>query len=131
MFECCLAGNQASVRIIRGMALGLITDDNKTKILLRECVMGMAMCFFLSAVGLVRVHFSEHTTAQESLAITLSLSAIVFFSVIIGSLLPFLLRFCGFDPVHASTSIQVIMDISGVLITCLISTLILKTSLTA
>jgi hypothetical protein len=31
-----------------------------------------------------------------------------------------------FDPVHASTSIQVIMDISGVLITCMISTLILK-----
>jgi Mg/Co/Ni transporter MgtE len=111
------------------MALGLITEETKKKILLRECVMAAAMCFFLSMVGLFRVHLSDHTTTKELLAITLSLSAIVFFSVIIGSLLPFALKFFGFDPVHASTSIQVIMDISGVLITCLISSMILKINL--
>ena len=114
------------MRIIRGMALGLITDETKKKILLREGVMGLVICFFLSIIGLLRVHFSVHTTTREAVAITLSLSTIVLFSIIIGSVLPFFLKFLGFDPMHASTSIQVIMDISGVLITCLISALILK-----
>ena len=123
------AGNQAAVRIIRGMALGRINESNKRQILLRECVMGIAMCCLLSLVGLARVHLSAHTSAKETLAITLSLSAIVFVSVLIGSALPFVLRSWGFDPVHASTSIQVIMDISGVLITCFVSTMILKTNL--
>mmetsp|Transcript_240 Transcript_240/g.502 ORF Transcript_240/g.502 Transcript_240/m.502 type:complete len:255 (-) Transcript_240:2825-3589(-) len=123
------AGNQAAVRIIRGMALGLINDETKYRILFREVVMGVAICALLSAVGMARIHFSSHTSYKESVAITLSLSSIVFFSVIIGSLLPFFLKFLRFDPVHASTSIQVIMDISGVLITCLISTLILKSNI--
>mmetsp|Transcript_6139 Transcript_6139/g.11726 ORF Transcript_6139/g.11726 Transcript_6139/m.11726 type:complete len:138 (+) Transcript_6139:510-923(+) len=122
-------GNQAAVRIIRGMALGLINDETKYRILFREVVMGVAICALLSAVGMARIHFSSHTSYKESVAITLSLSSIVFFSVIIGSLLPFFLKFLRFDPVHASTSIQVIMDISGVLITCLISTLILKSNI--
>lgn len=120
------AGNQASVRIIRGMALGLITDKTRTKILLRECVMGLAICFVLSLVGLIRVLVSAHTTTSESIAITVSLTTIVFFSIVIGSLLPFFLLYLKFDPMHASTSIQVIMDISGVLITCLVSSVILR-----
>jgi hypothetical protein len=44
-------------------------------------------------------------------------------------LLPFFLKILKFDPVHASTSIQVVMDISGVLITCWISTIILKNAI--
>lgn len=123
------AGNQASVRIIRGMALGSITEDTKKKILMRELLMGFAICALLSLVGLARVHFSSHTTAAESVAITVSLSVIVFSSIIIGSLLPFLLRYLNFDPMHASTSIQVIMDIGGVLITCLVSSLILNSKM--
>ena len=126
---CVNVGNQASVRIIRGMALGSITEDTKKKILMRELLMGFAICALLSLVGLARVHFSSHTTAAESVAITVSLSVIVFSSIIIGSLLPFLLRYLNFDPMHASTSIQVIMDIGGVLITCLVSSLILNSKM--
>lgn len=53
---------------------------------------------------------------------------IVFISIISGSLLPFLLQAVKLDPAHSSTTIQVIMDILGVLITCLISHLILNSS---
>lgn len=113
------------MRIIRAMAVGKVNEHTIYKILTRELLMGAAICVSLSVVGVLRVHFTSHTTTKETFAITISLSSIVFFSVVIGSLLPFLLKYLKFDPVHASTSIQVLMDISGVLITCFVSTLIL------
>ncbi len=124
-----ILGNQSAVRIIRGMALGLISDTTKRKVLLRECLMGIAMCFILSMIGLARVLLSDHTSVSESIAITMSLSVIVFSSIMIGSILPFILQYFNFDPVHASTSIQVIMDIGGVLITCVISSIVLHKKL--
>ena len=51
---------------------------------------------------------------------------IVFISIISGSLLPFLVQAIKLDPAHSSTTIQVVMDILGVLITCLISHIILN-----
>mmetsp|Transcript_13494 Transcript_13494/g.24836 ORF Transcript_13494/g.24836 Transcript_13494/m.24836 type:complete len:84 (+) Transcript_13494:736-987(+) len=61
----------------------------------------------------------------ETLAITLSLFSIVFFSIIFGATLPLLLKSLGVDPAHSSTSIQVIMDILGVVLTVVVSTLFL------
>lgn len=50
----------------------------------------------------------------------MSLLAIVFTSVLIGSVLPLLLQRCGVDPAHAGATIQVIMDLLGVCITCVV-----------
>jgi Mg/Co/Ni transporter MgtE len=59
------------------------------------------------------------------MAITIALFSIVFFSIIFGATLPLLLKSLGIDPAHSSTSIQVIMDILGVVFTVGISTLLL------
>ena len=53
----------------------------------------------------------------ETMAITTSLVAIVMISIAIGSLLPVGMKYVGIDPAHSSTSIQVIMDILGVVST--------------
>jgi len=43
-------------------------------------------------------------------------------SVVLGALLPLLLNSLRLDAAHASTTIQVVMDVLGVLLTCAIST---------
>mmetsp|Transcript_73011 Transcript_73011/g.171634 ORF Transcript_73011/g.171634 Transcript_73011/m.171634 type:complete len:134 (-) Transcript_73011:76-477(-) len=50
----------------------------------------------------------------------LRLFVIVFTSVILGSILPLIYERVKIDPAHAGTSIQVLMDILGVWITCVI-----------
>ena len=60
---------------------------------------------------------SPQVPGAETLAITISLFSIVFFSIVFGATLPLLLKSLGTDPAHSSTSIQVIMDILGVVFT--------------
>lgn len=123
------AGNQAAVRVIRGMALGSINDKNFATFLYRECLMAVTLSVTLGAVGIIRTMITPNISALETFAIGLSLMLIVFISILAGCLLPFILQSLKFDPAHSSTSIQVIMDIAGVLITCLTAHLILNTGL--
>jgi Mg/Co/Ni transporter MgtE len=87
------------------------------------------MSFALSAVlaifGFLRVHWLSAVPAREALAITLALASIVLVSVITGSALPLIFFSMNIDPANSSTTIQVIMDIAGVLITCFIAYLML------
>jgi Mg/Co/Ni transporter MgtE len=111
------AGNQAAVRIIRALALGLVNDKNRNIFLQREFCMAVALSFVLGFVLILRTFLSS-VTYLETLVVLLSIFVIVFLSVNLGALLPLLLQRLGFDPAHAGTTIQVVMDITGVLITC-------------
>lgn len=123
------AGNQASVRAIRGIALGTLNQQNYFKFLSKEFFTAWLISGGMGIIGLLRSMVSFDITPAESISITISLIVIVFVSIILGALLPIGLHYIHIDPAHASTSIQVIMDISGVLITCLISTLLLDSML--
>jgi Mg/Co/Ni transporter MgtE len=119
-------GNQASVKCIKGLAIGALKSKKSIiTFLIRELFMAIALSFLLGTVGFIRALLtSQQTSYQEIMGITGSLIVIVFFSIVIGSILPIILLAYSFDPAHASTSIQVIMDISGVLITCFVSSCI-------
>lgn len=114
------AGNQASVRVIRGLALGSLNRDTRGAFLRREFKMAAALAVILSAAGFARA-VAFGTSLPESAAVTAALAAIVFLSVCLGSVLPLGLRALRVDPAHASTTIQVVMDILGVLITVVVS----------
>lgn len=60
----------------------------------------------LSAAGFVRVYVTNGSLLN-AFAISVSLLAIVFASVLLGTGLPFVLARGGVDPAHAGTSIQV------------------------
>jgi len=120
------AGNQAAVRIIRGIAVGSVRQENQSQVFRREVFMAIALSLVLGVTGFTRALFSMKTSYREVFAITASLMAIVFISIVAGASLPLLLLHLGVDPAHSSTSIQVIMDILGVLITCSISSLLLN-----
>ncbi|CEL94693.1 unnamed protein product [Vitrella brassicaformis CCMP3155] len=114
-------GGQSAVLVIRGIAVGKIpTDKGLWRFLLSQLWTGvqLATCLFLASF--IRV-FLFDITLIESMAICTSMFVIVLTSALLGTLLPLVLRACGVDPAHASACIQVLMDILGVGLTCLVS----------
>ena len=64
--------------------------------------------------------------STNATAVAWSCWAIVTISVMAGTLLPFSLRMCGLDPGHAGAGVQVLMDVLGCLITCVICSVVLS-----
>ena len=118
------AGNQASVRVIRGLALGTLTAQTQAQFLLRELKMAGALSGILSLAGFVRAA-AFRTPFPETVAVTTALTLIVFTSVCLGAVLPLVLKRLRIDPAHSSTTIQVIMDILGVVLAVVVSSILL------
>lgn len=120
------AGNQAAVRIIRGLATGEVdpAPTSRTRALVSdEVVRAAALAIILVVAGFVRVIAFDAPIADAA-AISASLFIIVGTSVVLGTLLPLLLQSIKVDAAHASTTIQVVMDVLGVLITCKVAPLV-------
>lgn len=88
--------------------------------------MAFALSSILSVAGFLRASLFQ-TPFAETVAVTASLYVIVLCSICLGAVLPLGLRRIGVDPAHSSTTIQVLMDILGVVLTVIISGLILDT----
>ena len=110
------AGNQSSVRVIRGLATGQINNTNMRTYLVTELKMACILCMILGTAGCVRT-LLFFVPIPETVAITTSLCIIVICSIILGAILPLAMRAINIDPAHSSTTIQVLMDIMGVTIT--------------
>jgi len=123
------AGNQAAVRCIRGLAQKKLNSNTMRSFLVREVWMALVLAGILGLVGLGRAYLSSSSPA-EVFAIVVSLMAIVLVSVLVGAVLPLGLQKCGVDPAHASTLIQVVMDILGVWITIFVTVLLLDPEFT-
>lgn len=123
------AGNQATVRVIRELAVGSLIGKAKIDFILREMLMAVALSAIVGVFGFVRVYVFSDVSLPESIAITIALISIVLMSVVVGALLPLIFQTIGLDPANSSTTIQVIMDISGVLITCMVATTVLDSSI--
>ena len=114
------AGNQAAVRVIRGLAVGaVVPGENGASFVLREARMALVLAAALSVVGYCRVvAFTANTSSTEALAVAASLFLIVALSIVLGAALPIFLEKINAGASNAATTIQVVMDVSGVLITC-------------
>eukprot|EP00850_Spirogloea_muscicola_P008614 SM000046S16395 [mRNA] locus=s46:391348:392710:+ [translate_table: standard] len=113
------AGNQSAIKVVRGLATGemRVTYESLLASLREQTVVGLVLSSILATLGFVRV-YADNSNFLDSFAISASLFLIVLSSVEIGTLLPYGLAKAGLDPLNAATSIQVVMDIVGVLITC-------------
>jgi Mg/Co/Ni transporter MgtE len=78
---------------------------------------GVLLGAALALGGYARVYLSEGVPIDAA-AIALALFFIVNASVLTGATLPFILAWRGVDPAHAGTTVQVLMDVLGVCITC-------------
>jgi Mg/Co/Ni transporter MgtE len=114
--------------VIRGLALGTLNEQTRGQFLNREFKMAVSLSTILSFAGFLRAA-AFRTPLPETLAVTASLTLIVFTSVCLGAVLPLLLQKLGVDPAHSSTTIQVVMDILGVFFAVAISSQILDSPL--
>jgi Mg/Co/Ni transporter MgtE len=132
------AGNQCAVHVIRGLATKQISGSREVvwKLLVSELLAGgltaAVMCFiaffrvrgmsFLleAPTSLMETGMNVEIAHTDAIAIAGSLFIIVLSSTVIGTLLPLGMFCVGLDPAHAGPSIQVVMDVMGVAITCLV-----------
>ena len=132
------AGNQSAISVIRGLATGTIQPTFRCALetMWRQTRVGVALASVLSAGGFARVLASRAAFADAgdvaaaasgtdpalvaAIGIATSLFAIVTASTLTGSALPFALAAAGQDPANAGTTIQVCMDVAGVVITCVV-----------
>ena len=124
------AGNQSAIKVIRALATGQVRPSwsSFVKTCTEQSKVALLLGSGLAAGGWIRV-YTTNGDADSTFAISLSLFLIVVTSVILGTALPFLLARRGIDPANAGTSIQVVMDILGVGITCCTCSFVLETLL--
>lgn len=118
------AGNQAAVLVIRGLATGEVSARRWGRYVWGEVRMALSISLIMVIAGFARVTLFGYSN-RDAIAIATSLFLIVVTSVVIGSLLPLALHWMRWDPAHAGATIQVIMDLAGVCITCTVCTLLL------
>ncbi len=125
------AGAQAAVSVIRNIALKKISSrQHVVAVVVQEGAIGLLLAVGLFVVGFVRVLLTRggwgDVAVREALTIGAALFLIVLFSVVIGACLPLLFHFVlRLDPAHAGSSVQVVMDVLGVTITCIIASVTL------
>lgn len=137
------SGSQATSIIIRALAVQEIELRDWRRVLLRELRSGLMLGLLLGVIGLLRVVLWErlhqagwlHDGYGEHyllVAMTVggSLTGVVLFGSLAGSMLPFLLRRLGLDPATASAPfVATLVDVTGILIYFGLATLLLGSTL--
>lgn len=132
------SGSQAATLVIRALALGEITLREWWRVARRELAVGMLLGLILALLGLGRIllwqaigwgAYSEHYVLV-ALTVAGSVTAVVLWGTLVGSMLPLLLRRCGLDPASASTPfVATLCDVTGLMIYFSIATVVLRGTL--
>jgi magnesium transporter len=132
------SGSQATSLVIRALALREIGLRDWWRIASRELPAGLMLGAILGAIGVVRIvvwqrlGLYDYGTYWPLVAATvgLTLTAIVTFGSMTGSMLPFVLKRLGFDPATASAPfVATLVDVTGLVIYFSVAYLILRGTL--
>ncbi len=130
------SGSQATTLIIRAMALGEVGLRDWWRVMRREIMSGLSLGFILGCIGFLRIAvwsifsniYGPHW-ALIGLTIFASLIGVVMWGTLSGSMLPFVLRRCGFDPATASAPfVATLVDVTGLIIYFTMAMLVLRGS---
>lgn len=128
------SGSQSATLVIRAMALGEVDVGDWWKVIRREVLLGLSLGLLLAVLGFLRIAlgarlgggYGEHW-ALVGLAVGVSLICVVLWGVLVGSMLPFLLRRLGADPATSSNPfIATICDVTGLLIYFTVASLVMR-----
>ena len=131
------SGSQATTLVIRAMALGEVRLRDWWRVIRREVVTGLGLGLILAVLGLVRIllwqwwfdSYGDHYFLVAS-TVALSLIGVVLWGAVAGSILPFVLRSCGFDPASASAPfVATLVDVTGLVIYFTIAAVVLRGTL--
>lgn len=131
------SGSQAATLIIRAMALGEVSLRDWYRILRRELISGLALGVLLGVLGFTRIAlwsaigdvYGEHWFAI-AVTIGISLTGVVLWGSVMGSMLPLVLKRLGADPATSSAPfIATLVDVTGLVIYFTVAAMILSGSL--
>lgn len=118
------AGGQASVTLIRELALGQINKKNTLTVILKEFTVAILVALTVSIVCFLKLFFidSLYTDGIDK-RVAVIISLVLFVSIImaktVGSLLPLIAKKIGLDPaVVAGPFISTIVDVLSLIIYC-------------
>ena len=137
------SGSQASTLMIRAMALGEVQLRDWWRVMRREVQAGFILGSCLGAIGAIRVGawsiIGEKYLHREiygphwpliALTVGITLTGVVLWGSLAGSMLPFVLRRVGADPAASSAPfVATLVDVTGVVIYFSIALIILRGSL--
>ncbi len=126
------AGSQSSTLVIRAMAIGELKPGDWFRVLTRELGIGLALGVALGLIGFARAWFAGDVVdpLSLSLAVGVSILAIVALSSIIGSILPLAIQRAGLDPAVSSTPfIASVVDVLGLIVYFALAQVILEAML--
>jgi magnesium transporter len=131
------SGSQASMLIIRAMALDEVTLRDWWRVMRKEIVAGLMLGCVLGAIGFLRVavwaQFSNVYGPHwmlVALTVGIALIGVVLWGSLSGSMLPFILRRVGADPATSSAPfVATLVDVTGLVIYFSIALLILRGSM--
>jgi len=118
------SGSQAATLVVRAMALGEVEPRDWWRVLRREIAFGLMLGAILSSVGFLRIALGERMTGGYGpdwpvlgFAVGISLVCVVLWGVLVGSMLPFMMRWLGADPAASSAPfVATIVDVTGLII---------------
>lgn len=118
------AGSQSTTLIIRAMALGEVKLQDWWRVMKREICSGAFLGIVLGLIGFCRVAlWASFTTIYGehwfliALTIFFSLTGIVLWGSLSGSMLPLILKRSGIDPATASAPlVATLVDVTGITI---------------
>jgi magnesium transporter len=128
------SGSQASMLIIRSMALGEITLADWFHVMRKEIISGLMLGAVLGIIGFMRVAiWAQFSTIYGphwllvALTVGFALVGVVLWGSLSGSMLPFILRRVGADPATSSAPfVATLVDVTGLIIYFSIALLIMR-----
>ena len=111
------AGSQTVGTIIRGLALGEITQKDTLRVLRREWLTGLCLGLLLGGIGFFYTWLLQGHKPNFAAAIGLSILGICMWANSVGALVPLLARRFGIDPALVSAPlISTLVDATGLII---------------
>lgn len=127
------SGSQASVTVIRSLALGELTTKDSAKVLWKEIRVSLLLAATLAAACFAKLMLIDNLlfgfegyTWLSCAVVSLALFCTVVVAKLVGCLLPLLVKACRLDPAAvASPFITTIVDAVSLMIFCLLTIAIL------
>lgn len=128
------SGSQASMLIIRAMALGEVTLRDWWRVMRKEFIAGLMLGCVLGSIGFLRVAvwaqfsnvYGPHWILVAS-TVGIALIGVVLWGSLSGSMLPFILRRVGADPATSSAPfVATLVDVTGLVIYFSLALLIMR-----
>ena len=119
------SGSQACTLIIQAMALGELTIADWWRVMKRELISGFLLGIILGSLGFLRIllwqnlHIFDYGIYWKPVAATIffSLTGIVLWGSMMGSMLPIMLKKCKLDPAASSAPfVATLVDVTGIVI---------------